>query len=125
METIDKLSMMQMAVTDVDKAKEFYTDKLGFKAINDSKDFSQGSDRWVSIVPPGGGATINLTNVFENMKPGTMKLYLSTSDIEAAYKELKAKGVKLTSEITDDSWGKWFDFNDPDGNHWLIVQSKY
>jgi catechol 2,3-dioxygenase-like lactoylglutathione lyase family enzyme len=125
METIDKLSMLQMAVTDVDKAKAFYTDTLGFKATSDSKDFRPGTDRWVSIVPPGGGATITLTNVFENMKPGTMKLYLSTPDVEAAYKELNAKGVKANNKITDDSWGKWFDLNDPDGNRWLIVQSKY
>jgi catechol 2,3-dioxygenase-like lactoylglutathione lyase family enzyme len=125
METIDKLNMLQMAVTDVDKAKEFYTDKLGFKATSDSKDFRPGKDRWVSIVPPGGGATITLTNVFENMKPGTMKLYLSTPDVEAAYKELKAKEVKTNNKINDDSWGKWFDLNDPDGNRWLIVQSKY
>jgi uncharacterized glyoxalase superfamily protein PhnB len=54
---------------------------------------------------PGGGTSINLTNVFENMKPGSMKLYLSTPDIEAAYKELKAKGVKPTAEITHAGWG--------------------
>ena len=72
---------------------------------------------------PGGGASLNLTTVHENMKPGTMKLYLSTPDIEAAYKELKAKGVEPTSEITDDGWGKWFGMSDPDGNKWLIVQS--
>jgi catechol 2,3-dioxygenase-like lactoylglutathione lyase family enzyme len=127
MEIIDKLSMLQMAVADVDKAKEFYTNQLGFKAVSDSKDFGQvkGTARWVSILPPGGGATITLTNAFENMKPGTMKLYISTPDVEAAYKELQAKDVKLNNKITDDSWGKWFDLNDPDGNRWLIVQSKY
>jgi catechol 2,3-dioxygenase-like lactoylglutathione lyase family enzyme len=125
METIDKLSMIQMAVANVEKAKEFYTEKLGFKVASDTKDFLPGTDRWVSVVPPGGGATITLTNVFENMKPGTLKLYLSTSDVEAACKELKAKDIKLNNKVTDDSWGKWFDLNDPDGNRWLIVQSKY
>jgi hypothetical protein len=44
-----------------------------------------------------------------------MKLYLSTPDIEAAYQELKAKGVEPTSEIADDGWGKWFGMSDPDG----------
>jgi len=73
---------------------------------------------------PGGGTSINLTNVFENMKPGGMKLYLSTPDIEAAYKELKAKGVKPTAEITRAGWGTSFSFNDPDGNQWLVVESK-
>ena len=53
MGTIDKISMMHVAVRDVDKAKEFYTEKLGFKAVSDSRDFIPGDDRWVSIVPPG------------------------------------------------------------------------
>ena len=125
MATIDKLSMMHMAVTDMEKAKEFYTDKLGFTTASDSKDFMPGSDRWISIVPLGGGTSINLMNVFENMKPGSMKLYLSSSDIEAAYQELKAKGVKPTDEITHESWGTSFVFDDPDGNHWRVVESKY
>jgi uncharacterized glyoxalase superfamily protein PhnB len=61
------------------------------------------------------------------MKPGTMTLYLSTSNIEAAYHELKAKGVKV-NEVKDDLYGpgsgvKWFDLRDPDGNRWLVVQS--
>ncbi len=61
------------------------------------------------------------------MKPGTMTLYLSTSNIEAAYNELKAKGVKV-NEMKDDLYGpgsgvKWFDLNDPDGNRWLVAQS--
>lgn len=67
---------------------------------------------------------MNLTNVFENMKPGSLKLYLSTPDIEEAYKELMAKGVKPTREITHESWGTSFGFNDPEGNQWLIVESK-
>jgi catechol 2,3-dioxygenase-like lactoylglutathione lyase family enzyme len=75
MATIDKLSMMHMAVTDMEKAKEFYTDKLGFTTASDSKDFMPGSDRWISIVPLGGGTS--------------------------------------------------FGFDDPDGNHWRVVESKY
>ena len=80
--------------------------------------------RWISMEFPGGGTSINLTNVYENMQPGTMKLYFSTPDIEAAYKELKSKGVKPTHEITRAGWGTSFDFRDPDGNQWLVVQAK-
>jgi len=122
MKTIDKLMMFHMAVHDMDKVKEFYTDKLGFTVTADKE---YGGKHWVSMELPGGGTSINLTTEHENMKPGTMKLYLSTPDIEAAYTELKAKGVKLTNEVTDDQWGKWFDFNDPDENHFLVVQAKY
>ena len=86
---VEKILMFHMAVTDMAKAKEFYADKLGFKVTKDS---GQGDQHWVSLEAPGGGPSLNLTTMHENMKPGTMKLYLSTPDIEAAYQELKAKG---------------------------------
>jgi predicted enzyme related to lactoylglutathione lyase len=117
---VEKILMFHMAVTDMAKAKEFYAEKLGFKV---TKDYGQGDQHWVSLDAPGGGASLNLTTMHENMKPGTMKLYLSTPDIEAAYKELKAKGVEPTSEITDVNGVKYAGFSDPDGNQWLLVQS--
>lgn len=117
---IEKILMFTIAVTDMAKTKDFYAEMLGFHL---TKDFGQGDQHWVSLDLPGGGASLNLTTMHENMKPGTMKLYLSTSDIEATYKDLKAKSVEPTSEIADDGWGKWFGISDPDGNTWLIVQS--
>jgi predicted enzyme related to lactoylglutathione lyase len=120
MKTVDKLLMLHMAVSDMDKSKAFYVDKLGFKA---TRDVDQKVYRLVHMELPGGGVSINLTNLNENMKPGTMKLYFGTSDIKDAYKVLTEKGVKPKNEIKDDSWGMWFDFDDPDGNHLFIVQS--
>jgi catechol 2,3-dioxygenase-like lactoylglutathione lyase family enzyme len=129
MQVIDKLVMFHMAVNDMDKVKEFYEDKLGFKVTNDK---AYGDKRWVSMEFPGGGASINLTTVHENMKPGTYKLYLSSPDVEAAYEELVSKGVKPAKEIADDwgKWngsedqgGKWFEVTDPDGNHLLIISA--
>ena len=132
MKTIDTLMMFHMAVSKIDEVKEFYTEKLGFKVKNDftyneaqaaQAGVAAGS-RWISMELPGGGTSINLTNVFENMKPGSMKLYLSTPDIEAAYKELIDKGVRPTDEITRAGWGTSFGFSDPDGNQWRVVESK-
>ena len=125
MKIIDKIFMFHMAVADMDKSKEFYTDKLGFIVTND---YGQGDQHWVSLDIPGGAPSLNLTTSHENMKPGTMKLYLSTPDIKAAYEELKTKGAKPATEITDDLYGpgsgvKWFSLNDPDGNKLMIVQS--
>ena len=121
---VEKILMFTIAVTDMAKAKEFYAEKFGFHV---TRDFGQGDQHWVSLDAPGGGASLNLTTAHENMKPGTMKLYVSTPDIAAAYQELKAKGVKV-NEVKDDLYGpgsgvKWFDLRDPDGNKWLIVQS--
>ena len=119
----DKITMTIMAVSNMDRAKEFYSGKLGFKVVTD---YASAGQRWVTVVPPGGGTSITLSTYFENLKPGTMKLYLSTPDIQAGYKELSAKGVKV-NEIKDDLFGsgsgvKWFSLEDPDGNQWLIWQ---
>lgn len=117
---VEKITMISLPVNDMEQAKLFYTNKLGFEV---TKDFEGGGNRWVTIIPPGGGTSITLGTLFEDLKPGTMKMYLSTPDVEVAYKELKAKGVEPINDISDDPWGKWFSVDDPDGNHWLIVQS--
>ncbi|GHO60966.1 glyoxalase [Ktedonobacter robiniae] len=116
--------MLTIAVTEMAKAKAFYAEQLGFRV---TKDFGQRDQHWVSLELPGGGASLNLTTMHENMQPGTMKLYLATSDLEAAYNELKAKGAKV-NEVKDDLYGpgsgvKWFEISDPDGNRWLVVQA--
>ena len=129
---IRAIDIVTIPVRDQDAALKFYTEKLGFKVTND---FAYNADqasqagvaagsRWISMQLPGGGTSLNLTNVFENMKPGSMKLYLSSPDIDAAYKELTARGVKPTAEITRAGWGTSFGFSDPDGNQWLVVESK-
>jgi predicted enzyme related to lactoylglutathione lyase len=134
MATIDKLMMLHMAVHNnkMDELKEFYMEKLSFKVTADfaynevlaAKAGVPGGSRWISVQFPGSGTSITLTNLFENMKPGGMKLYLSTPDIEAAYNELTAKGVKPTTVITHAGWGTFFSFSDPDGNQWFVVESK-
>ena len=120
----EKILMLQMAVTEMAQAKEFYAEKLGFQV---TKDYGQGDRHWVSLELPGGGTSLTLTTMHGHMKPGTLTLYLSTSNIEAAHDELQAKGVEV-SEVQNDLYGpgsgvKWFGFSDPDGNKWHMVQS--
>jgi catechol 2,3-dioxygenase-like lactoylglutathione lyase family enzyme len=123
--TIDKLMMFSIAVSDMPKAKAFYADKLGLKVASD---FRKDDDNWwVSLTPPDGGASITLTTAHENMKAGTMKLYFATSDVAAAHKELSTKGAKA-HVVKDDLYGpgsgvKWFNVEDPDGNQVLLVQA--
>jgi len=71
-------------------------------------------------------SNMDQSKAFYTGKPGTMQLYLSTPDIQAAYNTLRSKGVKVT-EIKDNLYGpgsgtKWFSLEDPDGNQWLIWQ---
>jgi len=132
MNAIDKLMMLHMAVSKMDEVKAFYTEKLGFTVTGDfaydeahaAQAGAPAGSRWISMSLPGGGTSINLTNLFENMKPGGMKLYLSAPDIEAAYNQLKARGVRPTAEIARAGWGTSFSFSDPDGNQWVVVESK-
>ncbi len=123
---IDKLLMITMVVGDMDKSKEFYTSVLGLKA---TKDYSQGGQRWVALEIPGGGASLNLATVTGNLKPGMETLYFTTPDAEAAWKAVKAKGLRPARELSRESWAgspwaAWFSLADPDGNQVLVVQMK-
>ena len=118
MQVVNKLTMFQMAVSDMPKAKEFYADKLGMKVM---KDYRQDDDNWwVSLNAPEGDTTITLTTYKSRMKLGTLTLYFVTSDVTAAHEELKTKGVDV-KDVMDDLYGpgsgvKFFQLEDPDGN---------
>src|SRR5256714_11216857 len=106
----EKILMVMIAVTDMAKAKAFYAEQLDWSVTTD---YGEGDRHWVTLELPGGGASLSLSTMHGQMKPGTMTLYLSTLDIEAANNELIAKGVKV-HEVKDDLYGtgtgvKWFD----------------
>ena len=124
----NKLTMVSVVVSDMQRAKEFYAEKLG---LNVATDYRLNDDNWwVTLTLPGGGASITLarssTTSNEPPKPGTLGFYLSTSDITTAHKELTEKGVK-PSEVRDDLYGpgsgvKFFQLQDPDGNQVTFAQ---
>jgi catechol 2,3-dioxygenase-like lactoylglutathione lyase family enzyme len=129
MQTVDKLIMLSIAVSDMKKAREFYAEKLGLVVATD---YRRSDDNWwVTLTFPGGGSAITLartSSVKKTTQPVTMSFYFSTSDIAVAHKELNEKGVK-TNEIKDDLYGpgsgvKWFNLDDPDGNQVLVVQTE-
>ena len=125
--TIDNLMMLSVAVSDMKAAKAFYVDKLGLKVTSDNR--IDDHNWWVSLAPPDGGIAITLTTSHENMKPGTMKLYFTTSDVAGAHNELTTKGAKA-NEVKNDLFGpgsgvKWFNVEDPDGNQVLLVQTRH
>jgi predicted enzyme related to lactoylglutathione lyase len=113
-----KLELVIIPVTDVDRAKEFYTEKVGFHADYDQR--VNERLRFVQLTPPGSACSIALGEGLTDAAPGSVKgLQMVVSDIEAAHKELIERGAPV-SEIEDLAWGRFVYFDDPDGNHWAV-----
>lgn len=128
MQTVNKLSMVSVVVSDMKKAKEFYAEKLGLEVATDYR--QNDNNWWVTLTFPGGGASITLarSSVTSNEppNPGTLGFYLSSSNIAATHKELNDKGVP-TGEVRNDLYGpgsgvKFFQLQDPDGNQVTFAQ---
>jgi catechol 2,3-dioxygenase-like lactoylglutathione lyase family enzyme len=118
-----KLELVPMPVTDVDRAKAFYIEKLGF--ILDV-DVNRNGMRVVQLTPPGSACSIVIgTGLGEitDMKPGSIKgLHLVVKDVRTARELLISRGVEA-SEIDEHDQGiKYLRFNDPDGNLWMFQE---
>ena len=120
----EKLGMFNITVKDIEKVRDFYISSLGFSVVVENK---YGNNHFIKMDVPGG-TEINLIkdnpDYPNGLKPGVMSMYLFTSNIDKSYTDLKTKGVKL-NEIQEQQWDKkvkQFDFNDPDGNKWFVVQ---
>ena len=113
-----KLELIQVPVSDVDRAKSFYVEKVGF---NDDHDHQVSDEiRFVQLTPPGSACSIALTTGAHEMKPGSIDgLQLVVEDADAAREELAERGVEV-SEVQDYPWGRFVFFNDPDGNGWAL-----
>jgi catechol 2,3-dioxygenase-like lactoylglutathione lyase family enzyme len=115
-----KLELVAVPVADVDRAKRFYTEQVGFNADHDH----QVSDdlRFVQLTPPGSACSIALGTGLTDAQPGSSTgLQLVVSDIEAARSQLLDGGVEV-SEVQDLPWGRFLFFADPDGNRWSVQQ---
>ena len=115
-----RLELIQVPVSDVDRAKTFYTQKAGFNA---DMDFTVSDEiRFVQLTPPGSAASIAIGTGLTEMAPGAVQgLQLVVSDIEAARAELLGRGVEV-SEVQTFDWGSFVFFSDPDGNGWAVQQ---
>jgi catechol 2,3-dioxygenase-like lactoylglutathione lyase family enzyme len=117
-----KLELMCVPVSDVDKAKEFYVDKVGFVADHDQR--VNDDLRFVQLTPPGSGCSICIGQGLTTMTPGSLEgLQLVVDDAQVARDDLAGRGVEV-SDVTDLAWGRFVYFKDPDGNAWSIQQLK-
>jgi len=115
-----KLELVVIPVSDVDRAKAFYVDKIGFVADHDhtvSEDI-----RFVQLTPPGSACSIAFGKGLTEAKPGSVEgMQVVVADADAAHAELLARGADV-SDVKDLPWGRFVYFSDPDGNGWSIQE---
>ena len=115
-----KLELVSIPVSDVDRAKAFYTDKAGFNADHDYR--VSDEIRFVQLTPPGSACSIVLGNGITDAPPGSVPgVQLVVADIDAARAELLEHGVEV-SEVQNYPWGAFVYFSDPDGNRWSVQE---
>ncbi|MFC9394037.1 VOC family protein [Streptomyces sp. NPDC057027] len=115
-----RLELIGVPVTDIDRAKAFY-ERVGFHADHDvtvSEDI-----RFVQLTPPGSACSIALGKGITTMSPGSLdNMQVVVTDIEEAHADLTARGIEV-SDISDQPWGSFVYFEDPDGNRWSVQQT--
>jgi catechol 2,3-dioxygenase-like lactoylglutathione lyase family enzyme len=115
-----KLELVFVPVTDVDRAKAFYVDQVGFHADHDQQ--VNDALRFVQLTPPGSACSIAFGSGITDMPPGSQRgLQVVVADAEAARQQLVGRGVEA-SDVDVQPWGSFVTFSDPDGNRWVLQQ---
>ena len=115
-----KIELVFVPVTDVDRAKAFYVDQVGFHADHDQQ--VNDALRFVQLTPPGSACSIAFGTGITDMPPGSQRgLQVVVADAEAARQQLVSRGVEA-SDVDVQPWGSFVTFSDPDGNRWVLQQ---
>jgi predicted enzyme related to lactoylglutathione lyase len=129
-----KLELIVIPVTDMDRAKEFYSERAGFSVDVDHR---AGEDfRVIQLTPPGSACSVTLMRSAE--RAGAVSgLHLVVEDVEAARADLRSKGVEVSASFhfgaegevpgpdpERRNYGSFASFSDPDGNGWLLQEVK-
>jgi len=115
-----KLELVAVPVSDVDRAKAFYTEQAGFNADHDHA--VNENLRFVQLTPPGSACSIAIGQGVVDSAPGSVKgLQLVVDSADAARADLAGRGVDV-SEVQEFPWGRFVFFSDPDGNAWSVQE---
>jgi predicted enzyme related to lactoylglutathione lyase len=115
-----KLELIALPVSDVDRAKAFYADQVGFVVDHDHRVHEHL--RFVQLTPPGSACSLVMGEGTTEMAPGSQKgLQIVVPDVAEARRQLASRGVQV-SEIDEQPWGLFVTFSDPDGNTWALQQ---
>jgi predicted enzyme related to lactoylglutathione lyase len=115
-----KLELVAIPVSDVDRAKAFYAERVGFVVDHDHR--VSDDVRFVQLTPPGSACSIAIGLGVTEAEPGSVKgMQVVVADIDAAHSQLVDRGVEV-SDVQDFPWGRFVFFQDPDGNGWAVQQ---
>lgn len=115
-----KLELVAVPVSDVDRAKAFYADQVGFTLDHDHT--VSDDIRFVQLTPPGSACSIAIGKGVSNARPGSVEgLQVVVADVETARAQLIERGVEA-SEVETFPWGRFVYFRDPDGNGWALQE---
>ena len=115
-----KIELAPIPVTDVERARDFYVEKVGF--VLDHDVVVSDEMHYVQLTPPGSACSICLGVGVTAMKPGSQRgLQMVVASADDAYDELRARGLELEPPVTL-AWGRFVYFSDPDGNEWAIQE---
>ena len=116
-----KLELVAIPVSDVDRAKAFYAEKVGFTADHDHRVSEE--IRFVQLTPPGSACSIAFGEGIVDSAPGSVRgLQVVVDDVDAARAELLERGVEV-GDVQVFPWGSFVFFSDPDGNGWAVQQA--
>ena len=115
-----KIELVAIPVSDVDRAKAFYVNQVGFHADHDYQ--VTEALRFVQLTPPGSACSVVMGTGITQMAPGSQKgVQVVVADVRAARQQLLAHGVD-TSDVDVQPWGSFVTFSDPDGNTWALQE---
>ena len=115
-----RIELVILPVTDIDRARDFYVDKIGFHLDHDHT--VSDEVRFVQLTPPGSACSIAFGKGLTDAEPGSVKgLQAVVDDADKVRAELVERGAEV-SEVQDLAWGRFAFFDDPDGNHWALQQ---
>jgi len=116
-----KIELIHVPVSDVDRAKDFYVNKLGFNADHDQR--VSDDLRFVQLTPPGSACSIAIgEGLGGTLEPGTLDvIQVVIPDADAVLAQLRAKGVEAEG-VDEQAWGRFITLQDPDGNRWTLQE---
>jgi predicted enzyme related to lactoylglutathione lyase len=115
-----KLELVLVPVSDVDRAKSFYADQVGFHVDTDQSPTEE--IRFVQLTPPGSACSIAVGQGIVDAEPGSVAgLQLVVASADEARRELAGRGVEV-GEVQEFPWGRFVFFSDPDGNRWSVQE---